>query len=232
MTIKAVFFDVGNTLMNFNYQAIANCIPDLHVAQLEEQGPAAWKALNNVLEKARIEGTHVDILRCLLKELLQERGQPIIIEELIEKIDTCSLWNKVNQYARDAIAALKAREIVVAVISNSDGKLETFLNNHGWANKFEFVIDSGMVGVRKPNIEIFNIALKKARLEASQVLYVGDLPAVDVYGSKAAGLNPVLYDPYDQYDAHWRTCTATDRRAYHRITHMNQLTPLVNLLNG
>jgi putative hydrolase of the HAD superfamily len=232
MTIKAVFFDVGNTLMNFNYEAIANHVPALRVEQLEERGPAAWKSLNGILEKARIEGTHVDVLRCLFKELLLERGQPELIETLIDKTDTCSLWNKVNHHARDAIATLKAGEICVAVISNADGQVESLLNNHGWVNTFEFIIDSGLVGVSKPSVEIFNIALDKARLKPSEVLYVGDLPAVDVYGAQSAGLNPVLYDPYDQHDAHWRLCTASDRRAYHRITHMNQLASLVNLLNG
>lgn len=232
MTIKAVFFDVGNTLMNFNYETIANCIPTLRVEHLEERGPAAWKTLNGILERARFEGTHVDILRCLFKELLQEQGLPEVIEELIEKTDTYSLWNKINHHARDAITALKAGEIGVAVISNADGQVEALLNSHGWVNSFDFVIDSGLVGVSKPSVEIFNIALDKARLEASQVLYVGDLPAIDVYGAQAAGLNPVLYDPYDQHDAHWRACTRSDRRAYHRITHMNQLAPLVNLLNG
>ena len=232
MAIQAVFFDVGNTLMNFNYATIARCIPGLQVEQLEQSGPLAWKKLNGVLEKARIEGTHIDVLRWLFKELLQERGQPAQIETLIEKTSTGSLWNSVNYDAREAIVGLKAEGISTAVISNADGKVQALLDDNGWADTFDFVIDSGLVGVSKPDIEIFNIGLDKAGLEASQVLYVGDLPAVDVYGAQAAGLSPVLYDPHDHYDAHWSASTRNDRRAYHRITHMNQLGPLVSLLNG
>lgn len=232
MAIKAVFFDVGNTLMNFNYATLARCIPGLHLEQLEQSGPPAWKKLNEVLEKSRVEGAHIDVLRWLFKELLQEVGQPALIEKLIEKTSTGSLWNSVNLDAKEAIVGLKADGISTAVISNADGKVQTLLDDNGWAGTFDFVIDSGLVGVSKPSVEIFNIALDKAGLDASQVLYVGDLPAVDVYGALAAGLNPVLYDPHDQYDAHWCASTQHDRRAYHRITHMNQLGPLVNLLNG
>lgn len=232
MAIKAVFFDVGNTLMHFNYATLARCIPELQVEQLEKSGPPAWKKLNDVLEKARIEGTHVDVLRWLFKELLHELWQPALIEELIEKTNTESLWNSINHDAREAICGLKAEGISTAVISNADGKVQALLENNGWAGTFDFVIDSGLVGVSKPSVDIFNIGLDKAGLDASQVLYVGDLPAVDVYGAQAAGLSPVLYDPHDQYDAHWCANTRHDLRDYHRITHMNQLVPLVSLLNG
>ncbi len=232
MSIQAVFFDVGNTLMNFNYATLAQCMPELKLEQLQKNGPLAWKKLNAALEKARVEGSQVDVLRWLFKELLQAQNQPARIEELIKNTHTGSLWNSVNHTAKAAIIELKAMGISTAVISNADGKVQALLEDNGWAGTFDFVVDSGLVGVSKPNVEIFNIGLDKAGLDASQALYVGDLPAVDVYGAQAAGLSPVLYDPHDQYDAHWCATTQDVCRPYHRITHMNQLPALVSLLNG
>lgn len=231
MPIKAIFFDVGNTLMNFNYATLTQCMPELKIELLEKNGPLAWKKLNTALENARVEGSHVDVLRWLFKELFQALGQPARIEELIERTTTGSLWNSVNHDARAAIIELKTMGISIAVISNADGKVQALLEDNGWSGVFDFVIDSGLVGVSKPSAEIFNIALDKAGLDASQVLYVGDLPAIDVYGAQSAGLGPVLYDPYAQYDAHWCNTTRDDCRPYHRITHMNQLPALVSLLN-
>lgn len=60
-------------------------------------------------------------------------------------------------------------------------------------NQFEFVIASSDYGVMKPNRYIFQAGIVKSGLEAKDIWYVGDKVAVDVLGSKAAGMIPVLY---------------------------------------
>ena len=64
------------------------------------------------------------------------------------------------------------------------------------STQFEFVIDSGEVGVEKPDPRIFQIALDRMGVTAADALYVGDLYEVDVVGARAAGLDVVLLDPY------------------------------------
>ena len=56
-----------------------------------------------------------------------------------------------------------------------------------------------MVGVEKPDPEIFRIALRRAGVEAAEAVHVGDLYAVDVVGARRAGLEPVLLDPHGRY---------------------------------
>jgi putative hydrolase of the HAD superfamily len=64
----------------------------------------------------------------------------------------------------------------------------------------ECVIDSGAVGVSKPDPRIFRIALEAMQLAPDEAWYVGDTPAIDVVGARAAGLVPIVMDPYRLQD--------------------------------
>ncbi len=63
----------------------------------------------------------------------------------------------------------------------------------------DFVVDSGAVGVEKPDPAIFRIALERAGVSAAEAMHVGDLFPVDVVGARRAGLEPVLLDPLGRY---------------------------------
>jgi FMN phosphatase YigB (HAD superfamily) len=60
------------------------------------------------------------------------------------------------------------------------------------------IIDSHIVGVTKPDPKIFEFALPFfPGIERSRIAYVGDSIVMDVGGATAAGLTPILVDPYD-----------------------------------
>ena len=52
----------------------------------------------------------------------------------------------------------------------------------------DFVLSSASCGIRKPNPEIFNIALKRWGFSPQEVAMVGDTLDADVLGGKNAGL--------------------------------------------
>ena len=62
------------------------------------------------------------------------------------------------------------------------------------------IIDSHVVGVAKPDPRIFDFALVHfAEFERSRIAYVGDSVTMDIGGARAAGLHPILLDPYDDH---------------------------------
>ena len=65
---------------------------------------------------------------------------------------------------------------------------------------FEFVLDSEVVGVEKPDPEIFLAATRRLGLEPASCVYVGDLYPVDYLGAIGAGMDAVLLDPLDLHD--------------------------------
>jgi FMN phosphatase YigB (HAD superfamily) len=62
------------------------------------------------------------------------------------------------------------------------------------------VVDSHVVGVAKPDPRIFDHALVHFDgADRARIAYVGDSVTMDVAGATAAGLHPVLVDPYDDH---------------------------------
>ena len=90
----------------------------------------------------------------------------------------------------------------VGVVSNADGRVEALFDQVGLTPYVEFVIDSHVVGVAKPDPRIFRMGAERLRLPPEECLYVGDLYAVDVLGARAAGLRPLLLDPFERH-ADW-----------------------------
>ena len=87
--------------------------------------------------------------------------------------------------------------IRTAVISNllwSGEALKERLDRLLPNNKFEFVMTSSDYFMRKPNSVLFEIALKKANLNANDVWYCGNSFNDDVIGARNANIFPVWYD--------------------------------------
>ncbi|MBI1797902.1 MAG: HAD family hydrolase [Candidatus Eisenbacteria bacterium] len=111
------------------------------------------------------------------------------------------LWSRPMEGAREAIDALGAMGFRLAVVSNSDGRAERHLTHADMRRGVEFVVDSHVVGVEKPDPRIFAIALERLGVDPARALYVGDIRSVDETGALAAGMRFVLIDPLGDYAA-------------------------------
>ena len=85
------------------------------------------------------------------------------------------------------------RTSVISNISFSGDMLKSRINRYIPSHKFEFIIASSEYGFRKPHRRIFEIALRKAKLDANDVWYCGDNAVFDVDGAAACGLHSVWY---------------------------------------
>jgi putative hydrolase of the HAD superfamily len=84
--------------------------------------------------------------------------------------------------------------VQVAVVSNSDGRLAELLAEIGIADAFGAIVDSGVVGIAKPDPRIFAHALHALGAERPGV-HVGDSWAADVEGAVGAGWRAIWYAP-------------------------------------
>lgn len=71
----------------------------------------------------------------------------------------------------------------------------TKLSLSGMEPYFKTLTVSEEVGVKKPNPEIFQYALRKAHATAEESLMIGDEMAVDIDGARAAGMDTVFFNP-------------------------------------
>ena len=71
----------------------------------------------------------------------------------------------------------------------------TKLSGSGMEPYFETLTVSEEVGVKKPNPEIFEYALRKAGATAEESLMIGDEMDVDIDGARAAGMDQIFFNP-------------------------------------
>jgi HAD superfamily hydrolase (TIGR01509 family) len=109
------------------------------------------------------------------------------------------LWARPMEGAREAVAAVHAFGLRAACVSNSDGRAEHHLVVCGVRDGLEFVVDSQIVGVEKPDPRIFGIALERLGVVPDRALYVGDIRSVDEAGARAAGMHVVIVDEGGDY---------------------------------
>ena len=109
------------------------------------------------------------------------------------------LWVRPVEGARATLDRLRALGLRMACVSNSDGRAEWHLEHTGTRAGLEFVVDSQIVGIEKPDPRIFAIALERLGVAAERALYVGDIRSVDEAGARAAGMHFVLIDPFGDY---------------------------------
>jgi putative hydrolase of the HAD superfamily len=115
-------------------------------------------------------------------------------------------WAWRQDDAVDALNRLAGLGVRLGVVSNADGTIDEILVEHGVCQvgegelvRVEVIVDSGVVGVLKPDPAIFELALDALDLPPERVLFVGDTLRNDVEGARAAGLPVVQLDPYDLY---------------------------------
>jgi putative hydrolase of the HAD superfamily len=95
--------------------------------------------------------------------------------------------------AAPALAALRELGVRRVVISNWDVSLHERLAETGLAPLLDGAVASAEIGSAKPAPEIFRHALGLAGgVDPAHALHVGDTPAADVEGARAAGIEPVF----------------------------------------
>ena len=125
-------------------------------------------------------------------------------EALVGRIDLAHterhIWCGVDPEAAHVVGELKRAGLLVAVVSNTeDGRLRDSLEAAGLADKFDLMVDSHVVGLRKPDPAIFGYALERLGVEPAEAAFVGDSYAHDALAARAVGMRAVLLDPLDMH---------------------------------
>lgn len=205
---RAILFDAGNTLIQMNYAAIAEYLAgrgrSVTATLVEEAEIRARVRLDDDLAPgASTESgdTHDRYLRYVLGDLgITDGGEIEAIARWRRGYNVpVGLWNRADPAAAAALGRVKAAGLIAGVISNSNGSVRSILEATGLADHLDFIIDSTVVGVEKPDPRIFHLALEQARVPGEAAVYIGDLYSVDVLGARGAGLDAVLLDPR----GHW-----------------------------
>lgn len=202
-TIKAVLFDAGNTLIWLDHPYVVQALRDHGVETTMEalmEAEYGAKLLFDALgrnseldDRARGRMFFAEIFRAVG---VPESEFPSLAQRLFTRHEEKNLWGNVRERTEDTLEELRRRGYRLGVISNADGRAEQALDAVGLREHFELVVDSGLLGIDKPDPRIFQHALERmGGIDPHEAVYVGDIYEIDVQGARAAGMRPVLIDP-------------------------------------
>lgn len=202
--LRAIFFDAGNTLLRINYAAVAGELRRCGIRVSPEAVADAEYRARVRLDPHLAPGASTEssaVAGLYLRYLLE--GLAIREEQVVRSVALwwrsynapVGVWHLADPEADAALRQARSAGLTAGVISNSNGSVRSILEETGLAQHLDFILDSAVVGVEKPDPRIFRMALAEARVEPVEAVYIGDLYSVDVLGARAAGLEAVLLDP-------------------------------------
>jgi putative hydrolase of the HAD superfamily len=102
---------------------------------------------------------------------------------------------KLMPYALEGLTYLKERDYSLHVLSNGFRSLqEEKISKSGVTSFFDTFIFSEDIQVHKPNVALFEYALKQAGATAQYSLMMGDNFQADIVGAKQAGWDQLYYN--------------------------------------
>jgi putative hydrolase of the HAD superfamily len=199
--IRAVFFDWGDTLMQWSWQG--ELLEAGHRAGLAAIGRDDVVITEHFRERYEpmlvAPGTLEELeYPGLVRSLLGDFGIEVSEEELDRFLDAeHRAWapaRSLGATTHALLEALRARDLRLGLVSNAFDPawlLRRDLDEMGVLERLDFTVFSSEVGKRKPHPDIFRRALDALDVAAEHALFVGDRLYEDVRGAAEVGLTTV-----------------------------------------
>jgi FMN phosphatase YigB (HAD superfamily) len=215
-TVELLCLDAGNTVIFLDHARLAKlaqCTGFAPTAQalIEAEGRAKLRAEFGTLEQVAVDdlapGAPKKTIRswaCMVATILVEAGLPrqlanAHVNMLWPHHVARNLWSLVPDGLLPALSRFRRSGRRIALVSNSEGMLDRLFTELGIRSEFDVFLDSGIIGVEKPDPAIFARALREGGARADRALHLGDVYATDIVGARAAGVHCALIDPFGHY---------------------------------
>lgn len=210
MSIKAVFFDIGETLWHSKNRPSEEGLLEMSVGRVAEvmgahgltgTDPAlvakcSLRAVDSAVEHARGGSLEEPNYAAVAADALRAAGLSVSVEQAGALIDAAYIsgpeGGKVaSEDARSTLDALRARGFRLATVTNRAFGGERFredLRSAGLDVGWDTQAISVEVGYMKPHPAIFEHALNALQIEPAQAFMVGNSLREDVAGAQEVGI--------------------------------------------
>ncbi|PKQ37197.1 MAG: HAD family hydrolase [Actinobacteria bacterium HGW-Actinobacteria-1] len=208
MTLKAVFFDVGNTLLapfpsvsEVCRQVLAEAghVHDLSAIDalmplVDEYYEDRYRADDTFwTDEEETSSVWVGMYSLMCRRLGIEEDAARLARRVYDEFGKPERW-AVYADVLPALDRLRVLGLRLGIISNWDGRLVGLLGALGVRERVDVVLSSADVGLRKPDPRIFELACERLGVVPSEAAHVGDHHYSDILGARAVGMTPVLVD--------------------------------------
>lgn len=197
MTVRGIIFDYGGTLDSRGVhwsEILWQGYQQAHVPIDKETFRNAYVEGERALARERIILPQDNFLNLLRKKVELE------ISFLPTKPDdtTCATWvDQIASYCDNAARSCINEALPVLeklhgcypmmLVSNFYGNIDEVLREYGIRHLFKGIIESAVVGIRKPNPTLFRLGVDALEMKPDEVLVVGDSLRKDIEPAEQLG---------------------------------------------
>ena len=175
--IEWIFFDMGYTLVN------EDGAHEVRISVAKEE--LARRGIVITSEQVWREAyRYGSMLKSPIPHALRHLGAKNI------KLYSTDDGEEAYEDARPALLELK-KKYKLGIIANQPVGASDRLKRYGLLDCFDAVFGSDDVGLKKPDVEFYNYAIKSVGCSADQAVMVGDRPDNDVEPATKAGMHTV-----------------------------------------
>ena len=203
--IRGIIFDYGGTIDSRGVHwswIIWDGYQQAQVPISLEQFREAYVFAERELAKVRHILPSDNFLQLLRKKMvieLQYVAQQQWVETTQQQLDEWgeSIAQHCYRQAQDSIAEAMpvletlSKQFPLMLVSNFYGNIDEVLRDLGIRHFFKGIIESAVVGIRKPNPTLFRLGVDALELPAEQVLVVGDSLKKDILPAHSLGCSTV-----------------------------------------
>jgi epoxide hydrolase-like predicted phosphatase len=189
MTIRAVYFDLGGVMRRTEYQA-----PRQHLA--EHLGMDYEELVKLVFESESSRQASIGFISeeehwaAVIRRLNLPESETQAVREAFFAGDITDL------HLLDTMRGLR-KHFKVGLISNAWSGLRPWIIREKFDDVFDAMIISAEAGVMKPDARIYQIALEKLGVSASESVFLDDFQE-NVEGARAVGMQAIHFSQPEQ----------------------------------
>ena len=139
-------------------------------------------------------------------EYIEDKKEEFKSENYLQLVLADLYQHTCEETARSIEVLLKLKECYpMVLVSNFYGNIQTVLREFGLDGIFSKIIESAVVGIRKPDPRIFTLGVEALGLKSEEVIVVGDSIDKDIIPARDAGCHTVWFkgegwtdDPVDE----------------------------------
>jgi HAD superfamily hydrolase (TIGR01549 family) len=197
---RAIFFDVDFTLIypgpTFQAEGYARfCASErltIDASRFDEAVARASFILDEIEEQVYDPSLFVHYTATIIEHMGGRGAGVVRAAERIYQQWAANHHFEIYDDVAPVLTELARRGLILGAISNSHRSLEAFKEHFKLDGLLGTTISSAEHGFMKPHRSIFEAALERAKVRASEAVMVGDSLRADIEGAVAAGLGGIL----------------------------------------
>lgn len=130
-----------------------------------------------------------------------DRMQRSLVKDVYERV-------KANLSISRSVLTELRKDYRIGLVTNFYGNMSVVLDEFGLASLFDTVTESAIVGVRKPDPQIFRLAVKALDVEGENVVVIGDSYSKDILPAHEIGCHTIWLKGEGWVSEELTTCEA------------------------